>query len=267
LKDFFRKYTHVDVSQIALLTVEIGGEKFLFMIDTGATVSIIQAGISKAQVRACDVQARGVTGTQLEIIGEQAIEFIVRNEDHYMILRHTFIVSPLKRCSSGILGMDFLQSVGAEISLASRSLVIDRYSFPLTDWESRFSKDHRLINEGQEGLEIRESVKDWVGTVELAEAVTVPPLSVRIARCRVIRRDGSMVKVPRNQVVLVETVAECLPGIYMARLVAILEMDMSSSGARGSEPLVGKSPLVVSVSPSCVNIASSDRKKQITGSS
>jgi hypothetical protein len=27
------------------------------------------------------------------------------------------VVSPLKRCSSGILGMDFLQRVGAEISL------------------------------------------------------------------------------------------------------------------------------------------------------
>jgi hypothetical protein len=254
-----------------LLTVEIGGEEFLFMVDTGAMVSIVQPGISEAQVRACDVQARGVTGTQLDIIGEQTIEFIIRNKGHYMVLTHTFIVSPLKRCSSGILGMDFLQSVGAGISLTSRSLTIDRYSFPLTDWGSRVSKDHRLINEGQEGLGTRqqegrnnETVEEWVGTVELAGTVMVPPLSVRIARGRVIRRSGSTVKVPRNQVVLVDP--ECLPGVYMARLVATLEVYMSSSGTRGLEPLVGKSPLVDFVSPPpCENIASSDGNKQNTG--
>jgi hypothetical protein len=80
--------------------------------------------------------------------------------------------------------------------------------------------------------------------------VTVPPLSVRIARCRVIRRDGSaVVKVPRKQVVMVDP--GYLPGIYMARLVATLQMydKMSSSDALGSEPLVGKSPSVVSVPP------------------
>ena len=49
-----------------------------------------------------------------------------------------------------------------------------------------------------------ESVEYWEGTVELAETVTVPPLSVRICRCRVVRRVGSTdVKIPRKQVVIV----------------------------------------------------------------
>jgi predicted aspartyl protease len=48
-----------------VLTIEIGGREFVFMVDTGAIVSLIQPGISEAQVRSCDVQARGVTGTQL----------------------------------------------------------------------------------------------------------------------------------------------------------------------------------------------------------
>jgi len=43
------------------------------MVDTGAMVSLIQPGISKAQVQPCDVKARGVTGTQLEVLGEQEI--------------------------------------------------------------------------------------------------------------------------------------------------------------------------------------------------
>jgi len=47
-----------------VLTIVTGGEEFLFMVDTGAMVSLIQPGISKAQLQPCDVKARGVTGTQ-----------------------------------------------------------------------------------------------------------------------------------------------------------------------------------------------------------
>ena len=54
-----------------LLTPEIVGEAFSFMVDTGAMVSLIQPGISKMQVKPRDVQARGVTGTRLDILGEQ----------------------------------------------------------------------------------------------------------------------------------------------------------------------------------------------------
>jgi hypothetical protein len=109
-------------------------------------------------------------------------------------------------------------------------------------------------------------VEDWVGTVELAGTVTVPPLSVRIARCRVVRRGHSAdIKVPRNQVVMADP--ECLPGIYMARLVATLEVcdKMSSSDARGLDPLVGKSPLVVTVPPQLKGVASSDGIGKING--
>jgi hypothetical protein len=71
-----------------VLTVEIGGEEFVFMADTGAMVSIIQPGISKAYVQPCDVQASGVTGTQLQIIGEQTVTFTLRNGDDSMIFIH-----------------------------------------------------------------------------------------------------------------------------------------------------------------------------------
>ena len=47
-----------------VLTLEIEGEESEFMVDTGAMVSLIQPAVSKAYVQPCDVQARGVTGTQ-----------------------------------------------------------------------------------------------------------------------------------------------------------------------------------------------------------
>jgi len=46
-------------------TLEIEGEDCEFMVDTGAMASLIQPAVNKAYVQPCDVQARGVTGTQL----------------------------------------------------------------------------------------------------------------------------------------------------------------------------------------------------------
>ena len=75
--------------------------------------------------------------------------------------------------------------------------------------------------------------------------MTVPPISARIARCRVVRRDDSMVnideKVPRQQVVLIEP--EGLPGIIMARIVATLSNCDASNASGLGPPVVAKSTL------------------------
>jgi hypothetical protein len=71
-----------------------------------------------------------LAGTQLEIKGEQEVEFTVPHRTGYMTFVNLFVVSPLERCSSGILGMDFLQQVGAEISLTDQLLYIGHCSSP-----------------------------------------------------------------------------------------------------------------------------------------
>ena len=79
--------------------------------------------------------------------------------------------------------MDFLQQVGAEISLTAHSLFIGHCSFSLKRQGHGASETQRLITDGQTeplGLDRVERevelVGDWEGTVELAGAVTVPPL-------------------------------------------------------------------------------------------
>ena len=77
---------------------------------------------------------------------------------------------------------------------------------------------------------------------------------MRIARSRVVRRDGStVVKAPQNQEVLVDP--EGLPGVYMARVVATLDNNMSSSNANGSDPYMVKEK------SSLVQLKSSPRNK------
>ena len=80
-------------------------------------------------------------------------------------------------------------------------------------------------------------MRDWEGTIELTETVTVPPFSMRIARCRVVRRNSStVVKVPRNQEILVDP--EGLPGVYLARIIAMLENYKSSLNVGSSAPFM-----------------------------
>jgi len=76
-----------------VLTLEIGGEEFSFVVHTSAMVSLIQSGISGSNVQPCDVKARGVTGTQLDILGEQAVGFNLRSNSDCMSFVYTFVVS------------------------------------------------------------------------------------------------------------------------------------------------------------------------------
>jgi hypothetical protein len=165
--------------------------------------------------------------------------------------------------------MDFLQRVGAGISLTPQLLYIGRHFFPLKGRELGFPKVQRLITAGRKGplyhdleeKEVDEPGEDWEGTVELAETVTLPPLSVRIARCRVIRRGDSMVvKVPRNKAVLLDL--EGLPGIYLARIVATLE---GCSGRLSSMDASGSEPYVVTEKSSLVETVFSPRSKFVVG--
>ena len=125
------------------------------------------------------------------------------------------------RCSSGILGMDFLQRVGAGISLTAQLLYMGLCPFPLRGQEWEVSEVQRLINAGQmeslcldqEEWEV-ESVEDWEGTVELAETVTVTLFSVRIARSRVVRRNDSAMLRESPSELLLDPVSQGLPGIW-----------------------------------------------------
>ena len=87
----------------------------------------------------------------MDILSEQKVEFVLKNENYCMTLVHTFVVSPLKRCSSGILAWISCSEWGAEISLTAQVLYIDRYSLPLRGQEQEVSEVQRLINAGQTG--------------------------------------------------------------------------------------------------------------------
>jgi hypothetical protein len=90
-----------------LLTDEIRRGKFEFVVDTGATVSFIKPTVCEARARKSQLHARGVSGTNLEILGVQEVKFTIGFLNESMASIHLFRVFPLEICSAGILGLDF----------------------------------------------------------------------------------------------------------------------------------------------------------------
>jgi hypothetical protein len=104
--------------------------------------------------------------------------------------------------------------MGAEISLTDNLLILrnQRFSFSSAGLPARISSDPEVLHESaREPEKALDPTEGWeedessIGTVELAGAVSVPPLSGRIARGRVVRRgDLTEFKAPQNQVVKVD---------------------------------------------------------------
>jgi hypothetical protein len=105
------------------------GQKFEFVVDTGTTISLTSPTISKAQLRLSQVQDRGVSGMDLEILGVQKVTFKVGFQSGSMTFIHSFVVCLLDISSAVILGVDFLQGVGAGISLNDNMIVTNAFRF------------------------------------------------------------------------------------------------------------------------------------------
>jgi hypothetical protein len=62
-----------------LLEVQVEGETHQFLIDSGASLSLVKPGVSQAEVRPTELATRGITGTKLKSIGTHKIEIKLGN--------------------------------------------------------------------------------------------------------------------------------------------------------------------------------------------
>jgi hypothetical protein len=96
-----------------LLEVEVENQLHRFLIDSGASLSLVKPGISQAEVRPTNTAARGITGAKLKSLGNQTIEIKLGNR----IYQHEFLVTPLNVEYSGVLGLDILRLMEAKVDL------------------------------------------------------------------------------------------------------------------------------------------------------
>ena len=93
--------------------IKVEGNDYLFVVDTGAAISIVKPDKFKARIKSDKFSARGVTGNELKLIGSQTV-LVTLGETQ---IAHMFWVSEIGTPGDGILGVDFLQSVGASVDL------------------------------------------------------------------------------------------------------------------------------------------------------
>ena len=188
------------------INVEVEGTKFRFIVDTGAAISLIKPDKWQAPIKPTKLMARGVTGSDLELLGIKEVEMKIGP----IKFEHKFLISDLGTPGDEILDVDLLQSVGASVDLDVGCLRIGDYKIPLesrdgtvlavaiSSDEGRTVMDPRteeLIIPTEERTdpeipnipeESTDSIPPWHAEVFLPETTLLPPLAVRIIRGRIV---------------------------------------------------------------------------------
>lgn len=102
----------------------MNNRKYLFLIDTGASVSVIKKDEIPSSMPITQVNTiiNGIGG-QITSLGQVSLKLISENYDTFSHNFHVFTNLPLQ--ASGILGLDFLSSYKCNIDLANNILVIN----------------------------------------------------------------------------------------------------------------------------------------------
>ncbi|KAJ4430800.1 hypothetical protein ANN_19391 [Periplaneta americana] len=205
--------------------LEIEGKIWEFVVDTGATVSLIKPTVSSALITESDVVIRGANGQKVKTFGTQTVKFLMGSEQ----FEFKFVISDIRISAAGIIGMEFLRYVGARIDVQSNSLVIGRQTVTLinTDLQScnvasvsgKSGSVSAMASQSSDHDQL-----DWSGPILLAESVVLPPHTVKIVRGKVMGRHNLSCNPKTSQVLLVEPTSDQdgLPGIHVARSISQL---------------------------------------------
>jgi hypothetical protein len=110
-----------------LIEAQVEGNLHRFLVDSGASLSLIKPGVSSAEIKPTDLAARGITGTKLKSIGTQEVEIVLGTR----MYTHEFLVTKLDVEYSGVFGIDLLRQMEANVDLCSGGLIIGRRRFEL----------------------------------------------------------------------------------------------------------------------------------------
>ena len=82
------------------------------ILNTGSYVSILQPGGTRGDVRVTTMEQYGMNGYVLDIKGQQPVFFMLDGCE----FKHTLLVCPLPTDAAGLVGTDFMVSLGTVIN-------------------------------------------------------------------------------------------------------------------------------------------------------
>jgi hypothetical protein len=146
-----------------------------FLVDTGASVSLVQPGASNTPLCQTTLKPQDLTGDALHVLGTQAIAFTIGNR----IFAHDFIVSKLLIPADGLLGNEFLSGHQAIMNFQNHELSMDGYN---TKFCSLNQSDQRRnsvpLNGRFTNQPLIPSQGDSVWYVYTREQFVIPPLTL-----------------------------------------------------------------------------------------
>lgn len=203
-------------SKDLILYVKVENKLCKFLIDTGSSISLIKEGISRRAIKKTYVRARGVTGRNLLVKGEQNVKITIGD----VTVLYNFVVVPhddkFFNMYDGILGLDLLEYLGAVINLPLRHLRLNdseivSFDSGVTGTFSGCGSDQPTTREEGNCVEINR-----VWRVENVSEQYLPPLSEVLVNGHLTDRGD--IPVPRE--VLVEPRELDIQGMRVARVLS-----------------------------------------------
>jgi hypothetical protein len=93
------------------ISVDIEGVTRILIGDTGSSVSLMQPGIARSELKSNPLKPYGVTGEALDIRGQKTVTFWIGTRE----FEHEFLVCSLPTEAAGLIGTDFMNDVGVKI--------------------------------------------------------------------------------------------------------------------------------------------------------
>ena len=104
--------------------VRIAGFPRTVIVDTGASISLIQPGVGTSEVRCSSITPFALTGNKLHVEGEQRVSFNLNGETY----THDFCVSYMATGADALLGTDFLRKMDAHLDFGKEKLSLRKAS-------------------------------------------------------------------------------------------------------------------------------------------
>jgi predicted aspartyl protease len=117
---------NVDSGELTL-RIQIGEREYEFLVDSGATLSVVKPEMARGRIEPVDYTVKGITGENLEVVGCKQIKFRLGRSQY----GHRFIVAPVSTPCDGILGADLLKALGAVIDLRTNLFRVGEEKFTL----------------------------------------------------------------------------------------------------------------------------------------
>ena len=124
---------------------KVGDKDSIWMIDTGASISLVKPGVSSSPVNVCRIAAKSVTGQFLKIQGAQQVHF---HRGINFRVDHECLVCSIDIAYDGILGLDFLRKVSASLNMATNTLTVMGEHMKLVEDDTSGDSNHEELGLG-----------------------------------------------------------------------------------------------------------------------